>query len=534
MNKRLFLFLLLLCHAAAFAQFKTIAEGPAFDEPEDGHFKILQLKNGGTVFIMISEKGGITVQLYDKSHKQKADKRLEPAYGKLGKWSLNGFFEVNGDAVLFINESEKKNQALYRLIIDGKTGALKKEEKIWNAPETAVFRTYSKKSDDIGEPHFSVSKAPGSEHYSISLVNGFTTEENKRIEIALYDGNHKETGRSFYRSGNDQDIRYLTELGSVMVDSTTVCHLTTIGNFAGKKEKKYDLGLVCLKAGNITINKLSYAKGMALWAFGGVIKYNPAAGKLLLLTNVYDWNNDDAKSYTSLATVDLATLKEVDVKTPKSLKIEEASKGVFNKHPVNFYYTYSYTPQDIIIHDDGSYTILFQGMIRKDRPSGAYEFFNSDIGVNNYDVNGKALKSYLVTQEHLMFKLEPASFDHNKINRTGITLGRGDHYKYFSYLFTKAGKRYVLINDVEENERLAQKGKQTIVQGVRNCDAFYFDANADQVMPARNFVFANQGKAEDHRLLMNTVSDYDREHNIYATLKLDPRKQTLQMVWLEL
>jgi hypothetical protein len=533
MINRILLFVLLLCQTAAFAQFKTIAEGPVFDESEDGYARIIQMKNGNTVFITMNENGGINAQVYDKAHKQKADKRLEPAYGKLKDWAVEGCFEINSDVLLFVRKSEKKGLLLYRLIIDGKTGALKKEETIWDAPETSVYKAY-KKADFIGAPAFTINKAINSEHYSITLVNGFTTEENKRVEIAIYDASHRETGRSFYRSGNDKDIKYLdidflSSMKAAMIDSTTVCLLVNIANFAGKKEKEDDLGLACLKGGDVTIRRLSYTRDLD--AKAGLIKYNPVSGKLMALGYGYDWREKRGDPYTSVVTIDLATLKEDKGTNVQPLKLEEASKGIFDKHS-NF--NYKNTPQDIVIHDDGSYAILFQGLIRKDRPSGAYEYCNSDIGVNNYDVNGKALKSYLISQEHLMFKLEPAAFDHYKLNRNGLFMGRGDQYKYFSYLYTKTGKQYVLINDVEENERLAKKGKQTIVQGIRNCDAFYFDINSDQVMPARNFVFDKDAKAGDHRPLMNTVADYDSEHNIYATLKLNPGKQSLQLVWLEL
>ena len=53
------------------AQFKTIATGPVFEEPETGFSKILLLKNTNTVFFNITLKNGIAVKIYGADHKQK-------------------------------------------------------------------------------------------------------------------------------------------------------------------------------------------------------------------------------------------------------------------------------------------------------------------------------------------------------------------------------------------------------------------------------------------------------------------------------
>lgn len=61
MKKILILYLLLHVTQETKAQFTTIAEGPEFKEPEKGAAKILQLKNGNTVYLHFRE--GIHLQL---------------------------------------------------------------------------------------------------------------------------------------------------------------------------------------------------------------------------------------------------------------------------------------------------------------------------------------------------------------------------------------------------------------------------------------------------------------------------------------
>jgi hypothetical protein len=102
------------------AQFKSIAQGPVFEEPEKGFSKILQMKDGSTMFFHITFKEGINLKIYDASHKQKVEKHIEPTYGKLKEGSVDGIFEINGNATLLVSEVDEKRPVLYRLIIDGK------------------------------------------------------------------------------------------------------------------------------------------------------------------------------------------------------------------------------------------------------------------------------------------------------------------------------------------------------------------------------------------------------------------------------
>ena len=41
---------LFFCGASTQAQFKAIAQGPVFEEPENGFSKVLQMKDGSTLF----------------------------------------------------------------------------------------------------------------------------------------------------------------------------------------------------------------------------------------------------------------------------------------------------------------------------------------------------------------------------------------------------------------------------------------------------------------------------------------------------
>src|SRR6186713_1148054 len=122
--------LFILLQVLAIAQFKVVAEGPLFDEPESGYARIIQMKDGNTLCLYISTEETIDVSIYGSDHTRKMQKHLEPDLGRTRGFRINNAFEIAGDAVVFISEVNDKHPVLYRLVIDGNSGELKSEDKI--------------------------------------------------------------------------------------------------------------------------------------------------------------------------------------------------------------------------------------------------------------------------------------------------------------------------------------------------------------------------------------------------------------------
>lgn len=131
--------LMLLCNIIVKAQFKPLAEGATFEEPEEGFAKILQLKNGNTMFIHITYKKGINIRMYNAAHQETAVTHIDPSYGKLDYGNIEAAFELAGNAVLMISEVDSRTPMLYRLVIDGKTGNLKDDQKIGELAHVSFF-----------------------------------------------------------------------------------------------------------------------------------------------------------------------------------------------------------------------------------------------------------------------------------------------------------------------------------------------------------------------------------------------------------
>ncbi|MBS1689693.1 MAG: hypothetical protein JSS96_13275, partial [Bacteroidetes bacterium] len=74
-NTLLIVFALLFGLTTVKAQPK-IETSSSFDEPEDGWNKLIQMKNGNTLFFHFTKKEGIDVTVYDKSRNQVATKEI--------------------------------------------------------------------------------------------------------------------------------------------------------------------------------------------------------------------------------------------------------------------------------------------------------------------------------------------------------------------------------------------------------------------------------------------------------------------------
>ena len=72
-----------ICSLTTFSQFKTIAESTTFEEPEKGVSRIIQMKNGNTFYIHITEKEGIDLRIYNPSHIQTTVTSIPSSSGRL-------------------------------------------------------------------------------------------------------------------------------------------------------------------------------------------------------------------------------------------------------------------------------------------------------------------------------------------------------------------------------------------------------------------------------------------------------------------
>ncbi|WP_343307912.1 hypothetical protein AAHN97_12240 [Chitinophaga niabensis] len=544
MKKTLLFLGLTLCHVAAVAQFKTIAEGPVFVEPEEGMARILQLKNGNTMFVLITEKGGLDLRIYDAKHKPKASKHLTPKYGKLEHPAIEAIFESNGNAVFLIGEWEgKKTPVLHRLIVDGTTGAMKKDEKIGELLRMDVKNRLAT-GFGVPKPGFHVKKDPLSDNYAVAIFNTLVSDRNERIEVILFGAEHQELSRAFYKSPEDK-YKYMEYIDMTIIDSKAVSILAKGYNTeaSGGKENVLLLGTLEKGAATVDIRELEFAYNKELDK--GVVKYNPVTKKLIMIASIAESDKWNAKKFTTLALIDPLQKRVDKVSTVYPDKANEKSKELFGKKN-----KFEGKPQNFYVNPDGTFSIVYEEQERVDvtfsnatattgygsanRPVTSQYLELNHIAVSTFDANGKEISSYFVPKKHFLFSFTIHPFYLAEREGTVAKLSKGDQFKSFAFVNGK-DKIYILFNDVEENEKRVLKGKITTIKGVSECDGFYYTLEGNNTLPPREFLFGKPDRGRDHNLVLFAISDYDREKNVYVTLKLSIQgeRKGVRLVWME-
>ena len=502
------------------AQFKQIAAGPSFDEPTNGFAKLLLMKNGSVIFFRIGIKDDeIDVRIYDANHKETATTTLNPAYGKLKGGSLEGVFEINGDAVLMISEVSDKTPVLYRVIIDGTNGKLKKEEKIAELKRMTMGMGYAMAFGGVDMPDFYVSKDPESDNYAVALFNSFESDRSKRIEIVLYGSDHQEISRAFYASP-DEKYKYLQYVSMAVIGSEKVSVLVN-GYNSGGKDREVILATLNKGAKAVTFNELHFPQDSVLES--GLVRYNPITKKLIVAAKIHERKNDkDAYLYIAFLDPEKGKAEKI-IQSGLNASVNERAAKIFGKK-----YKYWGVPVGMYINKDGGFSVTYEeaAVVAPFSHSNSSHVETYSIAVGTYDPSGKLTSSYII----------PKNFWIDNAGSLSYGGGFGNQYKRFAYI-NGPEKSYILINDTRRNIERLEKDKDPVqIQGVGDCDAFYFPLTGSDPIPQRKYLFGESDDKNERNLAPFGVSTYDRVNDVFIVLKLlkeGRRDKSVSVIWMK-
>lgn len=527
MKRITLLCLLTLLQAFAYAQFKTVAETPLFEEPETGHAKLLQLKNGNTVVVHLSTKNGIDITVYNPEHKLAAYKHHDPSFEKLNGGRVNAIFESNGTVVVLISEVQERTPVLYRLLFDGTTGNLEREEKIAEA-EKYLFRDvrWIPEFDPVNS--FSVSKDPASDNYAIFIRRDKSDLADKnQMEVVVYDEKHLEISRAFYQPA--YKYASLNYLDMAVLGDDRVCILGFAYNEIASNDREGQLVMMTLAKGGrrMTTELLDLTDNRI--ADSAIVRFNPVTKKLMLLgaAHIEDANPQPYAAF-------LVIIDPFKAKIEQEVNIYPTEADVQKKKLYGANETFTGMPQDLVINDDGSFSIIYEELINeKHTPLDAapYTYYMLDnVAVAAFDVNGKMLSSSFIAKKQYLKNTSYPSFYIAQRKLSAQHLIMADQYRSFAYLQAK-GKLYVFMNDAEQNAQ-PDKGQIVPLRVPSNGQAYtYLTGSA---LPGRSLFFGKLRKDETHALAVFNLSDYNRATNTYVTLKLETtrKERKSRLVWL--
>lgn len=419
MKKILFLYLLLNISQGSHAQLTIIANGPEFKEPEKGSSKVLQLKDGNTVYLHFRE--GIAVQLYNAAHQLIQDKNIPTLHAK----HINAVFETQGDIVVFASEREEKHPVLYRIILDGKDGSLKKEEKVCYLDKLQL---------SAAATDFIVMKDPYTEYYAVKtwLNNAGGSE------IIHYSPDHRELSRAaFDKQTGDQFFHGFKDM--VVLGDKAVCILAN--NFHANNRME----LLTLEKGSSAFKATPLGEALK----GAILKYNPYSSQLIILQS----------EKISLLN---ATTKVVEQEDKIS------TEGV---------------PQNVIIREDGSFRVVLEEIetyTQQPIPHAVKpprHTILGDLTIIQFDKKGTQTGHWLLRKKHGIREKIFDPFYQKHLENAPAVLREGEQY-----LYPDVVGDHVLINEATDRRRKT-------VWLVSNCSGFYYTLKNGNTLSAPKPVF---------------------------------------------
>ena len=527
---------LTLCMPALFAQAPHIEKSEAFDEPDNGYNKLLQMKNGNTFFFHFQKREGIEIDVYNKERKVSATQDISSDLWdtkKMGRITVAGLYEINGEAVLFIVETEGRVPTLYRMRFNGTTGAKIKEEEIGSSSKSKAF-AFIQETNSIF-----VEKDPESDCYAVIFFNGYSKDPDDRIKLMHFDGNHQQIGFAYYDSP-DENFKYLRFISAV-VDGNKRVFISTYGaaSLRGKEGKVF---ISSLKAGDKAfVNKaLNFTEDFK--DTKSLMAYNRGTNSLQMLTMSFTTasigffgGGTKAKYLSFMSYIDPESLDLKSVKPVMGQKIMEYSHSTLKTD-----LDYKGLPQNMIINKDNSTTILSEELTykivttRTGNSTTTQEWtYMGGIATNELNADGSEKSGYWIKKMQKADGIYPPLYisSRTKGRWTALSTGNNSYYSY-DYVNTD-NNRYIIFNDNDQNfDKEEDEKKRKVVTKVNKLNTICYSLNGGGVN--KSFLF---GEAEDGK--SNSVfidaSDYDKSLNTYATIMVerDGRDRSAKIAWIK-
>ncbi len=516
MRKTTILCLLAWWAFPANAQFTTVAESPAFREPENGSARILQLANGNTLFLHYTSREGLAIQLFDSAYKRVDTLPSAVSFASYKGGHLDAVFEAGGNAAVFISDRGLKHPRLRRLTISGVSGQLQ-EDSVIAEPDKINLR--KKKATTASD--FLVIKDPWSESYAVWMYFN-TEEEDGGYQVVHYGAKHREIGSARFKNfDHDQPFQYWD---MAVIGEEQLCILGMESYKTPDLRDSTVMKLATLGKGMVffTFHDLQFPNGVN--TVGGFVKYNPYTDQLLLMQAVKEDDKKTPRTSTFLSTVQLQNMNVSYSREIFLDKVNRKSMEVFGPKE-----EYAGVPQNIFIKPDGSYAIVFEELDNRVRMMNNIPTVVStvlaNVAVVDFSAEGREINSWMVPKRQINQGMIMKPFYLKSRENVQEKVDWEDRYKFFTYI-----PGYILVNDLDERHKRLERGKQAAIRDISNCYGYFYELQGEETIPGRNLVFST----DERQVAMFSISDYDAEKRRLVTLARSPEnRKGVKLVWLD-
>ena len=492
------------------AQQFHVEKSEVFDEPDPGWNSILQLKNGNTFLFHIGDKGGINVTVYDKSRKMVSQKDFA---GKL--WDPadvvdHWLYEINGEAVVFLNLQDHYQRTLVRLRLKGTDGEMIKEE--------VVATAGAAKSSPVEFGLVDVKKDPTSDCYVVvaEVMKGM----DEKIKVTHYDGDHKKISEADYKGGGPGSFRY-TRYSSVLVDGNKSVYMVVSG-FKEKPSYAQETPLRLVGDSKIVIAKLK--AGEKLFT-NNTVNLNVDLSDEIASQMLFNKKNNqievrtksltDSKRKALSSTTTRFYLSLIMYIDPETLNVISAMP--INGQKVNEYgtthidkdYEFTGVPNKMFINKDNTTSVIMEKTASMEGRA-----FLKDIGVSVLADSGVEASGYAIAK--------------SQQETHGI-----DNAQFMSYDYISTPKgNYLLFNDMVSNigkDENESNRRKVSAASLTNSVGYRLNNNSLE----RLFFFGEPGD-NSSTFSYTSGTDYNEGANTYATIIIERtgRKKEARLAWV--
>lgn len=537
------------------AQQPVITRSEAFKDPQYGAGRLLLMHNGNTLYFSFTERKGIAVTVYDSTRRVSAMEHNTVRYWRnwqLDEASLKGLFEMNGQAVLFVEKQVKLDVNLYRLIFDSNSGKLIRQDLVDGMRIPAVVLLPAPESI----PRFYVRKDPSSEYYAIAMAKDKKIPADRLIKVTHYTPDHLIIHTAAYTAA-ESPFGHVQLLDMTVHRDQFVTLASCLYNVSTFSVKGMDVMLSTLKKGTDTFCHYSLGAGNDYTDIHAALKYGSEDNSMYLLTSIRA-NSLREKAIMQRVGRACEYALQMTIFDPLSLQI---NRQYFVGHPkldayvkehLAYKNAYSGAIQDFYLHPDRSVYLLFEeiAVTEKEPFSNSdsatsvfekkkYETRLGEMAIVQLDTAGKEVFSYAIAKSQYVMSKIGMYYQHGRAVSIPTSRYRNTSYNnftsFYSYTYFPANNA-VLFNDHTANTDNSD-------QCYRNKKDVYAINESNTVLATfkdgeirKSYLFGAPAGKRESRFSELGIGACSEDGKQYATMMIEQKgfHQDAYIVWVQL
>jgi len=540
------LFLLYVISTSCYAQQKDYDMSNPIEFKETGWNKVLCMKNGNTLLFHFAPTKPLMIKVYDSTHKRIANQEYNCRIldlDVLRTSELKGLFEVNNEAVLFIEQEHLGKQCLVRLRFDSNDGKL--------LDETLVLASASLSK----RTRFYVMQNKEDDNYAILFCTDEPQFYRCDVHVNYYNNKHetiKEIPLEVDRKNYDYiDVACAESRPNgilIALDLKKVVMNKTVSKESPQRAiYNHHAALYYIPKDSVRVNRQTIDLSTDVFPYYSHYTYNPFAKTLNLLLFsyrelYYKFGIDVRRGAIS---ADLFFKIEEDNSDIKFNWIKNDSVTAALQLKTDTSKVFYGIPLAMFTNENGLTTLVTQGYERYDEPETRVRYnwdtYFGSIGITQLDDDGNEiwgtvlpLSEYFKSYRHYYHPKEIAKKNqtHKIFDDLPEQVADRQLVSFNSYSYKK--NLYIIFNDDDRNFDGSHNSIGDTIYNFENTNACYYKMNRKREI-TKNYLLGEPGRNE-YKCSFIEGADFDEQRGVYATLVQYKRNDetSLRMAWRHL